>query len=119
MSSCDVLHVNAIAIGKSCKQYYGISHENPVQEYVMSLLPCYFPKDLRTLLVNTFLTSLSYDDNNVIIIGAGSQSLHCDHVTIIGTDIFAVNCKNCVIHRVGRGSRVYLNYTERVFNDTT
>src|SRR5271155_1246190 len=95
----------------------GHFEQEPVHKYIMTLLPEYFSKDIKNLIINTFLKSLPYDDHNVIIIGAGSETFHCSHVTIIGTNAFAVNCRNCIIHRVGQGSRVYLNYTGKVFND--
>jgi len=89
----------------------------PVQDFVLSLLPRFFPKEIRVLLTDIFLESLPFDDQKITVLASESKSYRCENMILIGNGIYAVGCSNCIINRVGEGTRIYLGYSRKIFND--
>ena len=136
-SSLRSSYLHSVQIGNSNTRELNDQPNNPfpnvVREFVMSLLPNYFPKDVKKLIMDMYLISMQpigigntisighlttiEKSNSCYVLGEDSHCYLSHHVMIVGPKVYCIGCSNCIIQKVGDEPKVYLGYHKRIFQD--
>jgi hypothetical protein len=88
-----------------------------VFDHVVSLLPSFFPMDIRKLIATTYLEQMvntPCSEEQCVIVGSKSSTVGCSNITMIGSNIIAIGCHDCVFIHASGTKKIYIGYKNKI-----